>query len=665
MTASSNADGGAFAGLRDEFFAEAEEHLQTMQRVLLAAEARAGGGIDTEEIEELFRSFHTLKGMSAMMELEPAEQLCHEAEGYLRSIRGGSAKLGEAGVDQLLTSVRLLEEIVTAFRTHAAPPSIAAAVQGLAALPERDGPDHVPRDSEPQSKQDSAGVNWLVTYTPSVALAQRGIDVNEIRQRLAALGTIRKATPQVFGGGAVTFQFLVSTRHPEAGSVLDGWRHDGVAYAPAEPADTPSPTITPTPSLAAQPGAGTVARTQLVRVDLGRLDELMRTVGDLVVCRARLDRQLRDVESALPVHARRAIAETTQVLARQLRELRNSVMRVRLVPVRDVFERMRLVVRDLARTSGRRVVLHLDGVETEIDKYVVERLMDPLLHLVRNAVGHGLETAEERVAGGKAPDGTLRLVARTQGDAAIISVEDDGRGIDRERVLGRARQLGIPTAAHRFGDEYLLDVLCTPGLSTRDVADRVSGRGIGLSAARTAVEDLGGALRLRTQRGRGSTFIITMPLTLAITDAILIGVGEQRFAVPRAMVREVVEVAEAEITRSPGAEMILHRARAVPLIRLSSLFGIKPLPSRSRRLLLVGDEGGATGIGVDRVLGVQEVVVRTLRDPLVAIPGIAGATELGDGCAVLILDAMEIAAMARGSARRREAATGFAQHTMH
>jgi two-component system chemotaxis sensor kinase CheA len=307
---------------------------------------------------------------------------------------------------------------------------------------------------------------------------------------------------------------------------------------------------------------------------------------------------------------------------------------------------MRFVVRDLARETGQETDLVLTGEETEIDKFVVERLADPLLHLVRNAVSHGLEPAAERVAAGKPARGRIDLRAAAAGGAVVIEVEDDGRGIDADRVFARARAGGFVPPGGWSDPGALLDLICTPGLSTRETADRASGRGVGMDVVRSAVEELGGSLDLATRPGRGTRFTARLPLTLAIAEALIVTVGGLTYAAPQAVVREVVMVEPGAVTALENNELLRHHGAVLPLLRLTDLFGA-PRSTAAFPALVVGEGAQAVALAADRVLGLREIVVRQLTDPLVQAPGLAGATELGDGKAILILDAVGLARYAR------------------
>ena len=325
-------------------------------------------------------------------------------------------------------------------------------------------------------------------------------------------------------------------------------------------------------------------------------------------------------------------------MSRQLRDLREGVMRVRMVQVGEIFERMRFVVRDLARESGKEIRLELLGQDTEIDKFLVERMTDPLMHLVRNAVSHGLETVEERAAEGKSPEGRITLRAATSGENVLIEIADDGRGIDAERVAARARERGLISGDVRLDEALLLELICAPGFSTRDEADRASGRGVGMDVVCNTVEELGGKLTLATERNRGTRFTVELPLTLAIADAIIASVAGQRFAFPQAVVREVIEVEAAAVKVFENNEIVSYRGGVLPLVRLARLFGLREKKRDSFHVFVIGGGANAVGLAVDRAVGQKEIVVRGLNDPLVKVAGVAGATDLGDGRVVLILD---------------------------
>jgi len=608
----------------DDYFAECDEHL----RIIRAALLRLDGGLDGRRVdpgslEQIFRGCHSIKGLSGMVELVEAETLAHELESYLRALRDADRVLTRDGLDALVDGAMELERVITARRDREAIPDVGplvARVRGLAV----DGPAPAPVESA--AAPPPAGQRWQAVYVPTPALLERGVNVNNVRERLQQLGTIVSAVPDVREGGSLAFTFVVDM--PAAPAVAD-WQHDGVAWT--RPTDAPA---------AAEPPASVSppAASHFVRVDLARLDDLMRIIGDLVISRARLADSLARLERHVPAADWRTVQEHRASLDRHVRDLRQGVMRVRLIPVGDVFERMVFVVRDLAREYGKTVRLELHGKTTEIDKLLIERMMDAVLHLVRNAVAHGLETPEARQRAGKPREGTLTLRASTVGDTALIDVEDDGQGIDAAAVTARARAAEVPVPEGPLNAGALLELICAPGLSTRESADRGSGRGVGMSAVRAAVQEVGGTLALETDPGRGTRFTLQLPLTLAITDAIIATVGDRTFAIPQSSVSEVLEVEPAAIRQLENNEIVPYRQGVLPLLRLSRVFNVPEARRPRLHVAVTGRGAAAVGIAVDRIVGQKEIVVRTFADRFIKVHGVAGATELGDGRVVLILD---------------------------
>jgi two-component system chemotaxis sensor kinase CheA len=330
-------------------------------------------------------------------------------------------------------------------------------------------------------------------------------------------------------------------------------------------------------------------------------------------------------------------------------------MRVRLVPLAEVFQRMPLAVRDAARHSGKEIRLLMEGTETEIDKILVERLLDPLLHLVRNAIAHGIGTTQERIAVGKPPEGTITLRGRPEGDHVVISIEDDGRGVDFEKIADQARSLGWLSEDHALNAEEILEIICRSGFSTKAEADLGAGRGVGMDVVLRSVNALGGRLDWQTTPGIGTTFFLRLPLTMVIIDAFIISAGGEQFAVPRNAVNTVIEIDPDQIVQVEKGELVAYYQSSLPLLRLADLFNLREssidqtLGSGRNILygLVNGQETGQTALIVDKVMGLREVVVRPISDPLVAHPGIAGATELGDGRVILILDLPDLIRFAK------------------
>ena len=637
-----------FDGFLDDYYAESDEHLTAAAEALLRLDKSIGHpSAERSAVDDLFRYFHTLKAISAMVELRPAEQLAHHLEHYLRAIREGESVLSTAGSDILIEGTRRLEHIINAHRAHQPLPSIDDVLARIEALISGDGKTLAPAASETIASE--SGRRWICRFTPTRELLAAGIGVDLVRKRLAEIGTIVEATPDIQPDATISFRFTVLTA--EGLDVAET-----LAGIPLQvEADTLRPEVDPvveSDASAIAPDAPNAAISHVVRVDLARLDHLMRNIGDIVISRARLAESLSRIEAHVPAAEWRAVQENSIAIDRQLRMLREGIMRVRMVPVGEIFRRMPLVVRDLARENGKRVQLELQGQATEIDKYLIERMMDPVLHLVRNAVSHGIEPPEVRVAQGKTPEGTITLSAAAVGDMVTLEIADDGYGVDPEAVVDKAREAGIAVPTGPLDAAAILALLCTPGFSTKEETDRASGRGVGMAVVKAMVEELSGTIALDTEPGQGTRFVIRLPVTLAITDALIGRVGDEAFAIPQGSVREVIEMNEADVRQLEENEIAPYRDGALPLIRLSRLFGINR-PARSRfHVFVLGHGSSAVGIAVDRIVGQREIVVRTIADPLVRVEGISGATDLGDGRVVLILDPAMLARLTNQRARR-------------
>ena len=624
----------------DDYFAEAEEHLAAIRLAVLSLEHSVGQrGIHGGVLEELFRSFHSLKGIAGMVDHRETESLAHELESYLRALRDGDAALTPSGMDLLIKGAGALESSIATRRANEPPRDTGPMVREIQALIQRDGA------AGPAPAQSRGRGNWLVVFTPSPGLIARGINVDVVRARLREHGEILSAAPIVTPQESVAFQFEITGSFSDA--QLHQWRSDGLQFTPVVP-DLAAPA-----SEADEKSGGILSSGHYVRVGLSRLDDLMRMIGNLVILRSRLTDALTRGERHLPPAQYREIQDDAEAIERELRELREGVMRIRLVPIGEIFRRMPFVVRDLARETGRSVNVVLTGQDTKIDKFLVERMMDPVLHLVRNAVSHGIEPPAEREAAGKAPAATLRLSASASGETVSIEISDDGRGIDAARVALRAQQAGLVLPAGPLDNIGLLDMISAPGFSTRDASDRVSGRGFGMNVVRETLQELGGTIQMETEPGRGTRFIIELPLTLAITASMLARVGDQLFAVPQAAIREVAEFEADAIRALQDAEVVEFRGAPLPVVRLSRALGIQASGTSRFHAFIVGTGAAAVGLLVDRIVGHREIVVRSTADPLIRVDGVTGATDLGDGKAVLILDAAALARQARDRHGRR------------
>ncbi len=630
--------------LLDDFYSECDELLTGIRRSITALESYRGNDADSPELEELFRAMHSLKGNCAIAGVQPGEELAHAVEDLLRAITTRQIVFFVALPDLLLVATERLNKIIVAHRQNKPLPSIGDLLSQLAQpLPQASSaPAAPPRPIEPAAKVASDPVAaartrglkiWRIIFVPSPALDQRGVGIESVRQRLAQIGEILSATPFVQPGG-LRFVFMLGARTISAD--LSEWEKDGITFEALE-----APSASPAPAAGAateDQDALNLTPSHIVRVDLGQLDDLMRITGEMIIQRSRLEDRLGQRQVAND-----DLKDIDLALARSLRDLRAVVSRVRLVPVSEIFSRMPYVLRDLARGSAKRARMTLHGEQTEIDKFLVERLKEPLLHLVRNAFAHGVQAPAERVAAGKPAEATIELKAVRVGDSVEIQVSDDGGGIDVPAVAARAKSLGLKMP-EPMDDAGLLGLLCHPGFSTREVADRAAGRGVGMTVVRNAVRELGGSLRLRTDSDRGTEFTLRLPLTLSIADALIVQVESQLCALPQSHLEEIFQVSSRDVRTIQQTEVAPWRGALLPVTRLRRLFGFPPAAQELLTVIVVGSERGSTGLVVDRVRSRREIVIRALSDPLVRAPGIGGATELGDGRPILVLDPASITA---------------------
>src|SRR5579864_393148 len=433
------------------------------------------------------------------------------------------------------------------------------------------------------------------------------------------------------------------------------------APALAEPA--PAPSATPAPGAETASATRAAARTEAasgasggdatsIRVSTQKIDELINTVGEVVITQSMLAQLGADAEGPTAERLRSGLAQ----LERNVRELHESVMRVRMLPIGFAFSRFPRLVRDVAQRLGKQIDLKLTGEQTELDKTVLERIGDPLVHLVRNSIDHGIEKPEARIAAGKPAAGTVHLEAFHRGSAIIIEVSDDGQGLDSDRILAKARARGLVAANEIPSQEAIYELIFLPGFSTAEQTTDLSGRGVGMDVVRRNIKSLGGKIDIRSERGKGSRFTISLPLTLAIVDGQSVSVGDETYIVPLVSIVESLQIKEGGVNRlSMAGEVISFRGAYLPLVRLHDLFGIEP---RSRAIhdglvVVVEGDGQRVGLFVDDLRGQQQVVIKSLESNYGHVQGVSGATILGDGSVALILD---VPGLIRSTSSRREAA---------
>lgn len=625
------------------FTTESTELLALARSSLLEIEAgHKEGASRPKAVRELFRALHTIKGLAGMIGIEPIVEIAHAVETLVRAADRSGGRLRRTGIDACFHAVRALEERVRAVAESKPPASApndlldALSAEDASAEPLQAPPPFAPEWDARLSAAERTGLfesmraghrAWSIEFAPSERKAAAGINIAGIRARLGELGEIVKVAPRSMPNGVV-FDLLVIADRDEAALLLDGAIDRVTAIAvPEIPA-----AIATAPDEDAEPSL----QRAVVRVELERLDELQDQLSALIVSRFRLEREIaRLASTGLSVRALREIAE---VQARQLRDLRKAILRARMVRMTEVLEPLWLIARSASRSGVLDVKLELDVGTSELDKAVADRLLPAIVHLVRNAVDHGIEPVSERQQLGKPPSATVRVTAKElPGARMAISIADDGRGIARAAIAQRA---GKPIA----DDHELLAVLTTPGFSTKQVATHTSGRGVGMDVVRRIAKELGGDLEIETVPGAGTTFTVTVPLTIALVDGLAFVCGAQTFVAPIAGIEEIIELADNVKPAAPKAKlaatMIERRGRVVTVVSLGEVLALPPgTPSK---VLLVRHGGELLGFSIDRTIGRYEVVVRPILDPLAQVIGVSGATDLGDGRPTLVLDLDEL-----------------------
>src|SRR5438552_3271240 len=582
--------------------------------------------------------------MAATMGYARVADLAHRMENLLDHLRRGAAGR-RAGDDVLQLLFRATDALEKAIQVSAAGREQDAAVVGIVAeldrAVQRFAPDTAPGHAPPSPPSPPSpppevsapvvgpGRRVRVTLRPEAPL--KGPRALIVLKRAAGLGTVSQVQPQPAALEAEDFegQFsfwlagpapadLVVATLAAAGDVEEVRVDDDAA--PVARAETGAPLES--------------GKARHIRVDLRRLDALMDQIGELVTARGRLNQLAAERRDPM-------IDDLAIQISRLSADLQAEIIQARMTPVWQVFDRFPRLVRDLARDLGKPVAFRVEGKEIELDRAILDELGDPLVHLLRNAVDHGLETPADRRRAGKKPEGEIVLAAVRERASVAISIADDGRGIDRARILAKAQAEGLLDAhVETLSDDQLLRVLARPGFSTAAAVTSVSGRGVGIDVAMTKIRALGGTIDIRTEAGKGTTFVLRLPVTLAIVRALIAAVGRERYALPLTYVAETVEFGVVPITTVEGREAMVLRDRVVPLVHLRQLLGVNGDQPPARRPVIVIEMGERrTGLIVDGMLGQQEIVVKAFDAPRGTLPVFSGATIMGDGVPALILDA--------------------------
>ena len=634
------------------FVEECIEGLDVMENGLLNLDL---GAADPETVNAIFRAAHSIKGGGATFGFTEVSDFAHHLETLLDEMRQGEREVTRDAVDLLLQSVDCIRDMMGGLAEGTVDTGRARSLE--ARIAELMADDALPvtagvATAEP-AQETAGGAGWEITFRPHPTIFRSANDPLRVLRELDALG---KLAVRCEGGDTLELGrfdpvecrlgWELELRGPVPRDAVEeafAWVEDEcelqIRPIAAERAAVDSAPTAVVADVAPMPArsAGTGSESGSIRVKIDKVDALINLVGELVITQSMLSRFDGDFDFTQIADLREGLAQ----LNRNTRELQESVMAIRMLPISFAFSRFPRLVRDTSNALGKQVELRLSGESTELDKTVLEKIGDPLVHLVRNSLDHGLETPEARRAAGKPETGVLELEAYHEGGNIVIDVTDDGAGIDQDKVLAKARERGLVGAEEQLSPERINNLIFMPGFSTVEEVSDLSGRGVGMDVVRRNISDLGGNVTLRSEPGKGSTFTIRLPLTLAILEGQLIRVGQQVYVVSLVSIVETIQVDTAIVNTIAGSsELVRVRDEYLPVLRLYEMFGIDCDSRKIEDGLLVVTEanGQRVGILVDELLEQQQVVIKSLEANYRHTRGISGATILGDGTVALILD---------------------------
>lgn len=655
------------------FLDEADEVLQLLDEGILKLEQQ---GEDLETIQEIFRAAHTLKGSSATLGHTKMAEVTHHLETVFDRVREGQILVSTDLIDVLLSALDVLKrfkediaqscestldcsDLISKLCVAASGELSGETAAGQTINAQEEAPIDEALKDLINSEEIKGNMILEVKFKLVDDCAMPAVRAFQAFEELNGQGQILKSDPteEDVSNGKCGLEGLAifSTQESDVqlmavlNSIPDienvhisplaaGTTHEETSDRPVETADTNAQGIA---DVKLEPNKIAEKQARTVRVDVKRLDKLMNLVGELVISRTQLseigDFLLNDSDQD---EARKVLGEASTRIGKITNELQEEIVKARMLPIERVFNKFPRMVRDLAKKCDKQINFIVSGKETELDRSVIEEIGDPLIHILRNAVDHGIETKEEREAAGKPEESTVKLSARHQEGQILIEVEDDGKGIDLEQIKTNAIKNGIVGAeqASRISDQEAIQLIFYSGVSTAKEVTHLSGRGVGMDIVRSNIEKINGTIEVSTQLGKGSVFTIKLPLTLAIVQALLVNTSNHIFAIPLNLVIETVRLYEHEIKYISKRETIVLRGSVLPLLRLSNIFDFNQVDERKAFVVVASFGGNKVGFIVDNLIGEREIVIKTLGNYISSAKGISGATILGDGRVALIVD---------------------------
>ncbi len=627
------------------FVGEGRECLRVLNESVLKLEKDPE---HAETIDQMFRTCHSMKGMAAMMNFTPVTETAHALEDVFGALRDRRLKADSSVIDVILSALDALEVMVNSIestKTSEAKPEVVAALKGIiekpvvAPEPEKQKAEKKTEKKQAPETQREETTTVAIKFGRRCALpAARAVVILKEFEKCSSIVSTTPTEDEI--EHERVFEEFVLELEPgpkfdetlrRVGAMVDVDEvHSGPSF---EPRSKWAHNVTK------QEGHHAVATPeaqmpQTVKVGMDKLDDLLDDVGELVIGRSRL------MEKSV-IHEDIELNDISNVIDKLTKDIQSKVLGIRMIPLEMVMGRYPRMVRDLAKSEGKDVELVIESGNIELDRTVVDKISEPLMHLLRNCVDHGIETIEERTKAGKLPKGLIRIVASKQQDHVLIEVSDDGRGIDFEKIRASAVKKGLMSGdeAEKALGRDLMDLLFRPGFSTASQVTQVSGRGVGLDVVKNNVEDLGGSVIVNTSKGAGTTFSLWLPFTLAIIDAMLVGIAGQNYAIPMSTIVESHKYDLGEIKLIRNREVVQLRGEVLPLIRMRQYFGVEPGPKKDYiNSLVVQSRDRRAAVEVDDLVGHQQIVVKALDQRLRRTKGISGGTILGSGKIALILD---------------------------
>lgn len=637
----------------EAFVVESTELLENLSQDLMLIEETPE---DEELLNRIFRAFHTIKGTSSFMGFDKISTLTHSAEDILNKLRKFELKVNQEIIDVLLEVYDYLTLMIQRVKNgeDISDVDYSQTLHKIEILKSGGSLENVKESSEEfsvqqtfqESREIGSKVEEVLKLAPEI-VSKKGdftpeeyalIDAafQELNKELMSQSDQKVDVETVFKEKAKQEEDLSRNVVKETQIVEDTSK---VEVAEASQIATTKE--------ATKSQAASVASTETIRIDVSRVENLMNLSGELVLGRNRLEQITRNLLAGeLTKENLKELEETTSQIDFITSEIQASVMRMRMIPIGKLFQKAPRIVRDLSKQFKKKIQLVMEGEETEIDKGIIDELSDPLVHMLRNACDHGIESPEERVKLGKPEVGTVYLGAEQEGNNIVIKISDDGRGMDPEKLKSKAIEKGLitPEEASQMSDKEAFQLIFQPGFSTAQIISNVSGRGVGMDVVRTNILKLKGMIDIESEKGVGTTFIIKLPLTLAIIQGLLVKVHSEIYAIPLASVLEVVDCDVSKVNTINKREVIRIRSDILPLIRLSKVLNVNGVNDslENKYVVVVGIGEFRVGLVVDELLGQQEIVIKSLGDFLGHIKGIAGVTILGDGSVVIIIDVGEL-----------------------